>query len=87
MTYPPLKAGKPVDALERHAAVYEEWQEKDGLLVPGKIVLYDWKNGMPGRAPQGSLFYENVPFKKENPDPSVFAKPDGAEVDNSHKQK
>lgn len=87
VTYPPLTGGKPVDALERHAAVYDKWQEKDGLLVPEKIVLYDWKDGMPGSEPRGSILFENVTFKKENPDPSVFAKPDGAEVDNSHIQK
>lgn len=87
VTYPPLMGGKTVEALERHAAVYEKWQEVGGLLVPQKIVLYDWKGGMPAGEPRGSILFENVTFKKENPDPSQFAKPDGAEVDDSHKQK
>ena len=72
--------------LERHAAVYEEWQEVDGLVVPKKISFYVWSDEKLGEGPAGFMVFENVSFKDGSPDSALFSKPDGAEVDNSHMQ-
>jgi len=85
VTYPPLTQGKSIEELERHAAVYEEWQEVNGLVVPKKISFYEWSDDKLGDETYGFIRFENVSFKKENPDPAIFQKPEGAEVDNSHK--
>ena len=84
VTYPPLMQGKTIDELERHAAVYEEWQEVDGLIVPKKLSFYEWSDDKLGESAVGSMTFEDVSFKKEIPDPKVFLKPEGAIVDNSH---
>ena len=84
VTYPPLMQGKTIDELERHAAVYNEWQEAGGLIVPKKISFYAWSDDKLGDSPVGSMTFENVSLKKESPDPKVFQKPEGAIVDNSH---
>ena len=84
VTYPPLMQGKSIDELERHAALYEEWQEADGLIVPKKIILYEWSDDKLGDKLVGSMTFENVSFKKGSPNPEVFQKPQGAIVDNSH---
>lgn len=84
VTYPPLMQGKSIDELERHAAVYDEWQEVDGLIVPKKLSFYVWSDDTLGDTTLGSIRYENVSFKKETPDPAIFKKPEGAVVDNSH---
>ena len=85
VTYPPLMQGKSIDELERHAAVYEAWQEVNGLTVPKKISFYEWSDDKLGDTEVGFMRFENVSFKEESPDPAIFQKPEGAEVDNSHK--
>ena len=85
VTYPPLMQGKSIDELERHAAVYEEWQEVDGLKVPKKISFYQWTDDKLADTSAGYMLFENVSFKKEAPDSTIFEKPEGAQVDNSHK--
>jgi len=84
VTYPPLMQGKTIDELERHAAMYDEWQEADGLSVPKKISFYVWSEDSLGDEALGFIRFENVSFKKESPDPTIFQKPEGAVVDNSH---
>ena len=37
-----MRKGKPIDQLERHAIVFDEWQTVDGLLVPKKAQFYKW---------------------------------------------
>ena len=85
VTYPALTQGKSKEELERHAAVYDEWQEVNGLVVPQKISFYEWSDDKLGDNLVGSMKFENVSFKKESPDPAIFQKPEGAEIDNSHK--
>jgi len=85
VTYPPLMQGKSIDELERHAVVYNEWQEVNGLIVPQKISFYEWSDDKLGDKIVGSMTFENISFKKESPDPATFQKPQGAEVDSSHK--
>ena len=84
VTYPPLMQGKSREELERHAAVYEQWQEADGLIVPKKISFYPWKDEKLGEKSDGNMVFDNVSFKEQSPDPSIFSKPEGAQVDNSH---
>lgn len=84
VTYPPLMQGKSIEELERHAAVYDEWQEVDGLVVPKKISFYVWTEDGLGDESLGSIRFENVSFSKKSPDPAIFKKPEGAVVDNSH---
>ncbi len=84
VTYPPLMQGKSKDELERHAAVYEKWQEVDGLSVPKKIMFYQWSDDKLGDTAVASMTFENVSFNQENPDPAIFQKPEGAVIDNSH---
>ena len=86
VTYPPLMQGKSIDELERHASVYEEWQEVDGLVVPKKISFYVWSDEKLGEGPGGFMIFENVSFKDGSPDSALFSKPEGAQVDNSHIQ-
>ena len=83
VTYPPLIKGKSVEELERRAVIYEEWQEIDGLIVPKTLKFHHWTDEKPG-AEKGYMQFENVTFTKEIPDPTIFAKPEGAAVDNSH---
>ena len=85
VTYPLLTQGKPKEELERHAAVYEEWQETGGLIVPKKISFYKWTDDKLGKDSDGFMVFENVTFTQESPDPAVFSKPEGAQVDNSHR--
>lgn len=84
VTYPPLMQGKSKDELERHAAVYEEWQEAGGLLLPKKISFYEWKDDNLGGESHGTMVFENVSLKGKRPESSMFSKPEGTEVDNSH---
>jgi len=84
VTYPPLMQGKSKEELERHAAVYEEWQEVGGLLVPKKLSFYEWKDENLGEESHGTMVFENVSLMGKRPEPSTFTKPEGAEVDNSH---
>ena len=85
VTYSPFTEGKPIEELDRHAIVYDEWQETGGLLVPQKITSYDWKDGKLDGEPRSVMTFENVTFTKESPDVSIFSKPGGAEIDNSLK--
>ncbi|MEM7007877.1 MAG: DUF6503 family protein [Thermodesulfobacteriota bacterium] len=85
VTYPPLMQGKSVDELERHAAVYEEWQEVGGLVVPKKLSFYEWSDDQLGDSARGYMTFEDVTFSVQTPDPKIFEMPDGAVVDNSHK--
>ncbi len=84
VTYPPLMQGKSKDELERHAAVYEEWQQAGGLLVPEKISFYEWKDDNLGGESHGTMVFENILLKGKRPEPSTFTKPEGGEIDNSH---
>lgn len=86
VTYPSLTKGKTTAELE-HAAVYEEWQNVNGLIVPKKIAFHELSNDNPSDTPVGSLSFENVSFHHQPPAPSTFHKPKGAQIDNSHKAK
>lgn len=44
VTYPTMRKGKPIDELEMHAIVFNEWQKAGGLRVPKIAPFYVWKN-------------------------------------------
>ena len=80
VTYPALRKGKPMDELEQHAIVFEEWQKVDGLTVPKTASYFDWKNETIEGEPLGRLRFENVQFSTAAPDASKFVKPADAVV-------
>ena len=80
VTYPALRKGKPMEELEQHAIVFEEWQEADGLTVPKSAAYYDWKNETIEGEALGRLQFSNVKFSTTAPDASTFAKPADAVV-------
>ncbi len=80
VTYPAMRKGKPVEELEPHAIVFEEWQTVDGLLVPKIAPFYKWTgNDIEGEA-LGTLDFSNVRFLSEAPASAKFVKPSDAVV-------
>lgn len=69
-----MRRGKPLDQLERHAIVFDEWQSVSGLLVPKKAQFYKWTGSDLEGGVLGALEYGNVHFLKDAPDPSKFKK-------------
>lgn len=80
VTYPMMRKGKPIDQLEQHAIVFQEWQEAAGLKVPKIAPFYVWKNENIEGEPLATLEFSNVHFSEKAPDGSKFAKPDGAVI-------
>jgi hypothetical protein len=80
VTYPPMRKGKPIEELEQHAIVFQEWQEASGLKVPKTAPFYAWKNENIEGEPLATLEFSNVHFRERAPDRSKFARPDGAVV-------
>lgn len=80
VTYPSLRKGKPIDELEQHAIVFQEWQEADGLRVPKVAPFYLWKNENIEGEPLATLEFSNVRFSVNTPNPTKFAKPAEATV-------
>ncbi len=80
VTYPQMRKDKPIDQLERHAIVFDEWQTVDGLLVPKKAQFYKWNGTDLEGGVLGALEYSNVRFLKEPPDAAKFRKPADAVV-------
>ncbi len=75
VTYPPLRKGKPIDELEKHAIIFQEWQEAGGLRVPKVAPFYLWKNENIEGEPLGTLEFSNVRFSEKTPAATKFAKP------------
>jgi hypothetical protein len=80
VTFPSLRKNKPLEELEPHAILFEEWQQADGLLVPKAASFYNWKNGNIEGEPLGKLTFLAVQFSADTPDDAKFAKPPGAAV-------
>ena len=64
VTYPAFTGGKSPQELKRHAIVYDEWQEVNGLLVPQKVTSHGWEADKLVSGSQLSWSYENVTLKK-----------------------
>jgi hypothetical protein len=80
VTFPSIRKNKPLEQLEPHAILFEEWQQADGLLVPKAASFYNWKNGNIEGEPLGKLTFSSVQFSVNTPDNAKFAKPAGAVV-------
>lgn len=80
VTFPSIRKGKPLEELEEHAIVFEEWQQADGLLVPKVAPFYKWKDENIEGEPLGKLIYSAVHFSARAPDDSKFEKPADAVV-------
>ena len=64
-----------------NAIVFDEFQEAGGLQVPAKVSFYRWnkENSVFGDK-RGEALFKNVLFSQQAPDPSVFARPEGAVI-------
>ncbi len=73
-------SGEPSENL--NARVYDEWQQLGGLTVPAKATSYAWdaEKETFGTA-RGEAVYSNVQFSADAPADSMFAMPEGAELD------
>lgn len=80
VTFPSIRKGKPLEQLETHAILFDEWQQADGLLVPKAASFYNWKDGNIQGDPLGKLIFAAVHFSEQAPDDSKFAKPADAVV-------
>lgn len=80
VTYSSIRKDKPVDQLEPHAIVFDEWQEIDGLKVPKTARYYAWKNDTIEGDALGEMEFSKVHFAIEMPEASKFAKPGDAVV-------
>lgn len=75
VTYPQLRKGKPLDQLEQHAIVFEEWQQADGLTVPKSAAYFHWDGETIAGDALGRMHFSEVRFSATAPDASQFAKP------------
>jgi len=75
VTYAVLRKNKPMDQLEPHALVFEEWQDASGLRVPKRGTFYNWKNENIEGEPLGVMEFSNVAFSEKPPESAKFAKP------------
>ncbi|MBA2430541.1 MAG: hypothetical protein H0V56_00320 [Chthoniobacterales bacterium] len=80
VTYAALRKDKPMDQLEPHALVFEEWQDANGLRVPKRGKFYNWKNESIEGEPLGVMEFSNVNFSEKAPEAAKFAKPADAVI-------
>ncbi len=80
VTYAALRKDKPMDQLEPHALVFEEWQDANGLRVPKRGTFHNWKNENIEGEPLGVMELSNVAFSEKSPERAKFAKPADAVV-------
>lgn len=80
VTYPAMRKGRPISALEPHAIVFNQWQQVDGLDVPKNAAFYKWNGSTTEGSALGELEYADVHFLSQAPDPAKFRKPPGAVV-------
>ena len=78
VTYPSLRKGKPIEELEQHAIVFDEWQTAFGVSVPSKTRLFNWKNEQIEGEPLGALEFSGVRFSVQEPERDRFKRPEGA---------
>ena len=80
VTFSAIRKGKPMDQLEPHALVFDEWQDSGGLRVPKRGSFYNWKDEAIEGEPLGVMEFSNVRFSEKQPDPSKFNKPADAVI-------
>ncbi|CAN5774908.1 hypothetical protein BH20VER1_BH20VER1_07620 [soil metagenome] len=80
VTFPALRKDKPVDQLEPHALVFDEWQDAGGLRILKRGSFYNWKNDDLDGQPLGVMEFSNVQLSADSPDRAKFQKPADAVV-------
>ncbi|MFN2476407.1 MAG: DUF6503 family protein [Chthoniobacterales bacterium] len=80
VTFAALRKDKPIDQLQPHALVFEEWQNAGGLRVPKRASFYNWKNENIEGEPLGVMEFSNVQFSENSPDHAKFQKPADAVI-------
>ncbi|MDQ3120658.1 MAG: hypothetical protein M3Q89_14015 [Verrucomicrobiota bacterium] len=80
VTYAALRKDKPMDQLEPHVLLFEEWQDANGLRMPKRASFYNWKNENIEGEPLGVMEFSNVNFSEKAPDAAKFAKPSDAAI-------
>ncbi len=75
VTFAALRKEKPMDQLDPHALVFEEWQQVGGLRVPKHGSFYNWKNENIEGAALGVMEFSNVRFSESSPNSSKFNQP------------
>jgi len=80
VTYPAVIKGKPLEQLEPHAILFDEWQEVGGLTVPKRAAYFNWKNENIDGEALGTMSFSNVRFSTVAPEDSKFKKPAEAVV-------
>lgn len=73
-----VRKGRPIDQLEPHALVFQEWQEAGGLRVPKRGSFYKWANENVEGEPLGVMEFSNVQFSEKPPDSAKFNQPAGS---------
>lgn len=80
VTFAAIRKDKPIEQLEAHALVFEEWQEVDGLRVPKRGSFYLWKNEQIEGEPLGVMEFAKVRFSAATPEHGKFQKPADAVI-------
>ena len=80
VSFAALRKDKPIDQLQPHALVFEEWQDAGGLRVPKRGSFYNWKSENIEGEPLGVMEFSNVQFSEKSPDRAKFQKPADAVV-------
>ena len=64
-----------------NARVYSDWQDIDGLLLPGKITAYHWDSESRRLGEQrGETVFTNIELSTAPPESTLFQKPETAEI-------
>lgn len=56
---------------------YEGWKAIDGVILPSKLVWYEYKDGVVGN-PRREVPFENIVINSEVPDDNLFVMPEDA---------
>lgn len=80
VTYPKLRKGRPLEELEPHALVFDQWQVAGGLSVPHTARFFHLKNDNIEGEPIGTIRFDRIQFSAERPEADRFKKPDDAIV-------
>lgn len=84
VTYASLRKAEKLEEIPTSAAIYREWQSAGGLKLPAQVELVHWKEGAPDGPPKGGLRFTKVELGEQQAESGMFAKPEGAAVDESH---
>ena len=70
-----------------NARMYEDWKEIDGLVLPTKLVAYQWDGEQQQLGEmRGETVFSEIKLGAESPPSSMFEAPEGAEIDVPEKE-